>query len=108
MFPSETQDMKDYIKPIIARKPHMVVLHTGTNDLKINQITSNIANEIINLTKNIKISGTEASIILDTSWRSTIRVRKKINKELQENCAAEKFVVILHKNINSKLDLFSQ
>ena len=29
-----TQDMKDYIKPKIARKPDIVILHTGINDLK--------------------------------------------------------------------------
>ena len=32
--------------------------------------------------------------------------RIKVNKELQENCTAEKFALIFHKNINSKLDLF--
>ena len=31
---------------------------------------------------------------------------KKINKELQEKCTAENFAFILHKNINSKFDLF--
>ena len=30
----------------------------------------------------------------------------KVNKELQENCAAENFPLIFHKNINSKSDLF--
>ena len=62
--------MKDYIKPTISRKPDMVFLHTGTNDLKSNQNLSDIANEIISLVKNIKISGTEVEV--DTSWRSTI------------------------------------
>ena len=32
--------------------------------------------------------------------------RIKVNKELQENCTAERFALIFHKNINSKLDLF--
>ena len=59
-FPgATTQDMKDYIKPTIARKPDMVILHTGTNDLKSNQNPLDIANKIINLVKNIKSSGTE-------------------------------------------------
>ena len=31
---------------------------------------------------------------------------KKVNKELQEKCTAENFAFILHKSINSKLDLF--
>ena len=59
-FPGPTtQDMKDYIKPTIARNQDMVILHTGTNDLKSKQNPSDIANEIINLAK---ISGTEVSI----------------------------------------------
>ena len=31
---------------------------------------------------------------------------KKVNKDLQEKCTTENFAFILHKNINSKLDLF--
>ena len=34
------------------------------------------------------------------------RKRKKVNKELQEKSTADNFAFILHKNINSKLDLF--
>ena len=38
-FPgATTQDVKDYIKPTIARKPDMVILHTGTNNLKVTKI----------------------------------------------------------------------
>ena len=40
----------------------MVILHTGTNDLKSNQNPSDIANEIVNLAKNIKNSRTEVSV----------------------------------------------
>ena len=40
----------------------MVILHTGTNDLKSDQNPSDIATEIINLAKNIKISRTAVSI----------------------------------------------
>ena len=31
---------------------------------------------------------------------------KKVKKDLQEKCTAENLVFVLHKNINSKLDLF--
>ena len=82
-----TQDMKDYIKPTIARNPDMVVLHTGTNDLKSNQYPSDIANGIINLAKNVKISGTEVPISsLITRGDRLSQKRKKVNKELQERC----------------------
>ena len=99
--------MKDYIKPTISRKPDMVILHTGTNDLKSNQNPSDIANEIVNLAKNIKNSGTEVSISAFIPRGDRLSEKgKKVNKELQEKCTAENFAFILHKNINSKLDLF--
>ena len=107
-FPgATTQDMKDYIKPTISGKPDMVILHTGTNDLKSNQNPSDITNEIVNLAKNIKNSGTEVSIssLIPRGDRLSEK-GKKVNKELQEKCTAENFAFILHKNINSKLDLF--
>ena len=99
--------MKDYIKSTIARKPDMVILHTGTNDLKSNQNPSDIANEIINLVKNIKISETEVSIssLIPRGDRLSEK-GKKVNKEFEEKCTAENFAFIVHKNINSKLDLF--
>ena len=107
-FPgATTQDMKDYIKPTISRKPDMVILHTGTNDLKRNQNPSDIANEIVSLAKNIKNSGTEVSISALIPREDRLSEKgKKVNKELQEKCTAENFAFILHKNINSKLDLF--
>ena len=107
-FPgATTQDMKDYIKPTISRKPDMVILHTGTNDLKSNQNPSDIANEIINLAENIKINGTEVSISFLIPRGDRLSEKgKKVNKELQEKCTAENFAFILHKNKNSKLHLF--
>ena len=107
-FPgATTQDMKDYIKPTISRKPDMVILHTGTNDLKSNQNPSDIANQIVNLAKNIKNSGTEVSISALIPRGDRLSEKgKKVNKELQEKCTAENFAFILHKKINSKLDLF--
>ena len=55
------------------------------NDLKSNQNPSDIANEIISLAKNIKISGTEVSIssLIPRGDRLSEK-GKKINKELEE------------------------
>ena len=82
-------------------------MHTGTNDLKSNQNPSDIANEIINLAKNIKISGTEVSIssLIPPGDRLS-ETGKKVNRELEEKYTAENFAFIVHKNMNSKLDLF--
>ena len=107
-FPgAATPDMKDYIKPTIARKSDMVILHTGTNHLKSNQNSSDIANEIISLANHIKISRTEVSIssLMPRGDRLSEK-GKKVKKELEEKCNAENFAFLVHKNINSKLDLF--
>ena len=46
----------------MARKPDMIVLHTGTNDLKNNKTPSDIATEIIQLAKSIKNNGIEVAV----------------------------------------------
>ena len=75
----------------------MVTLHTGTNDLKSNQNPSNIANEIINLAENIKISGTEVSISSLIPRGDRISEKgKKVNKELEEKYTAKNFAFIVH------------
>ena len=107
-FPgATTQDMKDYIKPTVARKPDQIILHTGTNDLKSSQSPTEIANDIINLAKSMKSNGTEVSIssLIPRGDRLSEK-GKKVNEVLQEKCTAENLAFILHKNINSKLDLF--
>ena len=86
----------------------MVIFHAGTNDLKSNQNSLDIANEIMNLVKNIKISGTEVSISsLILRGDRLSEKGKKVNKELQEKSNAKNFAFIVHKNMNSKLDLFA-
>ena len=47
------KDMRDNIKPSKMRKPDMIVLHTGTNNLQNNKTPSDIASEIIQLAKSI-------------------------------------------------------
>ena len=55
----------------------MVILHTETNDLKSNQNPSDIANEIINLTKNVKCSRTEVSISFLKTRRDRLSEKEK-------------------------------
>ena len=100
--------MRDYIKPTMARKPDMIVLHTGTNDLKRNKTPSDIASEIIQLAKSIKTNGIEVAVSSVTLRGDKLAEKaKKVNINLQEKSTAENFAIIQHTNINSKLDLFS-
>ena len=54
-FPgATTKDIRGYIKTFMTQKPNMIVLHTGTNDLKNHKTPSNTASEIMKLAKSIK------------------------------------------------------
>ena len=90
----EISGLRFPIQGPLPRKLGMVILYTGTNNLKSNQNLSNIANGIISLAKNIKSSGTKASI--------SLRERKKIPRNVPQSDVA----FISHKNINRRLDLF--
>ena len=52
-FPgSKVDDMKDYIKPSIKCKPNNLILHVGTNNLKLNELIV-IAEEIVKMCETI-------------------------------------------------------
>ena len=56
---STTVDMLDYIKPTVRRKPDVLVIHTGTNDL-INGV--NTMKEVRQLVKCVKELGKEEEV----------------------------------------------
>ena len=81
-FPGATlKEMRDYIKPSMARRPDMIVLHTGTNDLKNNKTVSDIASEIIKLAKTNGIEVAVSSLIPRGDKLS--EKAKKVNIHLQ-------------------------
>ena len=125
----KTKDMRDYIKPSMARKHkireitsnhpwhentrherlHQTIhgtkpyFHTGTNDLKTVKL-SDIASEIIQLAKSIKTKGIEVafSSLIPRGDKPSEKA-EKVNIHLQEKSAAEKFAIIQHTNINTKV-----
>ena len=47
--------MKDYIKPLIRKKPYTIILHIGTNDIKDHTKSAEVvAAEILNLGFQVK------------------------------------------------------
>ena len=94
--------MGDCIKPSMARKPDMIVLHTGTSNLKNNKAPSDIASEIMQLANAIKVA---VSSLIPCGEKLSEKA-KKVNIDLQEKSTAENFAIIQHTNINRKLDLF--
>ena len=61
---SLTEDMLDYIKPVVKKKPDTVIIHTDTNDLT-NCVKT--MNKIKKLVQYIRQNGKDKSILIDFS-----------------------------------------
>lgn len=102
-----TRDMYSYAQPSIERKPNLILLHTGTNDLssKINgkeKTEVQIAEEIIDLAKSISDKGIEVVISgLITRGDRYESKRKRVNFVLQDLCSENDFAFLEHNNIHA-------
>ena len=103
--------MYSYAQTSIERKPNLILLHTGTNDLssKINgkeKTEGQIAEEIIDLAKSISDKGIEVVIsgLITRSDRYESK-RKRVNFVLQDLCSENDFAFLEHKNIHANQHL---
>ena len=83
-----SQDIKDYIKPIIRRKPDLIIIHAGTNDLTKGCNTVEETNEIIEAARTDSRS-TAIVISALTTRRGSIGMPKKVknlNRKLKNAC----------------------
>ena len=46
---TDTEDMSDFIKPLISRKPNEIIIHCGTNDLCSIKTNEEIVDNILKL-----------------------------------------------------------
>ena len=96
-------DVVDFAKPVIKRKPKKIILHVGTNNLKMDQ-RKKIKNKVAGLADSIKaehlsIDVTVSSIIFrsdDQSLNSTI---DEVNRRLSSFCQSKNWVFINNSNI---------
>ena len=98
-----TQDMADYIKPIIRKKPNKLVLHVGTNNLKNCENPTTCAKDIIQLGKSINRSIPETKIIISgliTRADEEILASKvnEVNAMLKQSCLEKNWAFIEHDN----------
>ena len=100
------KDMKCYTQPTIERKPNLIILHAGTNDLSLklnNEQKSElqIANEIIELANSIKENGIEVVIsgLLPRGDRFETN-RQRVNCILADLCTESNYAFLEHANID--------
>ena len=99
-----SQDIKDHIKPIIRRKPDLIIIHAGTNDLTKGCNTVEEMNEIIEAAKSDSPS-TEIVISSLTTRRDNIGMPKKVknlNRKLNDACDKHQIKMIDNSNLGAE------
>ena len=97
-FPgANTEDMWEYIKPTIKRKPDNVILHVGTNDLKKDVTVEEVAENIIKLATSSFLSGTKIAISGLVPRNDNLSERcDYLNDYLHKACAERNIAFINH------------
>ena len=104
-FPGATAtDMNDYIKPLVRKTPHKVILHVGTNDLKALSPTA-VADSIINLVNQIKkdspCTSVGVSALLVRADNRILNTKVvKVNDILKSYCIGNEIPFMGNANIN--------
>ena len=106
-FPGATvQDMNDYIKPVLQRKPDKIVLHVGTNNLRDDRpkdIKKKIAG-VVEVIKNNQPSTSISisSIIQRADDRSLKKTVEETNKAIRTYYSTNGLDFICNDNINDQ------
>ena len=97
-FPgATTEDMYEYVKPTMKKKPDNIILHVGTNDLSRNVAPEVIANDIINLATSLIHSNMNVSVSGLTPRNDDQGIRcDELNNHLYKGCAERNIAFINH------------
>ena len=99
-----SEDMKDYIKPIIKKKPDIMVMHIGTNDLtEENSKTIKNLEEILKLCEK-ESPQTEITLstpIIRTDINNSNKKIRDLNNSFKKFCNTHKIRLLDNSNIES-------
>ena len=99
-------DMVDFAKPVIKRKPKKIILHVGTNNLKMDQ-PKKIKNKVAGLVDSIEaehlsIDVAVSSIIFRSDDQSLNSKIDEVNRRLSSFCQSKNWVFIDNSKLTSK------
>ena len=98
-------DMTHYIKPSLAYKPDLFIIHGGSNDLRSEKTPNEIAEEIMNLVMNTKTPDNEIMVSGLVFRKDYLNAKgQEVNNILIDKCTTENIYFINNSNI-SELDL---
>ena len=100
-----TEDIVDFIKPVIRKRPDTVIIHAGTNDLTNGTNTMKQVHKIEKTIQEMEDSGKMGvgfSGIIERADRNFKDQIKKTNDKLNRYCEGYGFVYVDNDNINEK------
>ena len=100
-----TEDIVDFIKPVIRKKPDAVIIHAGTNDLTNGTNTVKQVRKITKTIREIEDSGQIGigfSGIIQRADKNFKDQIKETNEEVKRYCEGNGFVYVDNNNINEK------
>ena len=94
-----TDDIIDYVRPTARKKPDMIIIHTGTNDIQNKVNTLQKVRKVITTIKEIDIQIAFSSVIHrdDQDFEEEI---KEINRKLENLCKGKGIKFINNTNID--------
>ena len=104
---SKTEDMADYLKPLMRKTPDEIIVHVGTNDVKdVTKSAEVVAAGILNLGNQIKdkLPNTKvsfSSLIVRKDKTSVLNKINNINVILKRVCDQNNWTYVDHNNIDT-------
>ncbi|CAB4011493.1 Transposon Ty3-G Gag-Pol poly [Paramuricea clavata] len=68
---SKVNDMQDYLKPLLRRNPHQIILHVGTNDIKSEKSPDQLVEGIVKLVSQVREKSAHIKVAI-----SALTIRK--------------------------------
>ena len=98
-----TADMLDFVKPVIRRKPDLVLFHSGTNDLTDELNTMKKVKKLVKVVRELDSEQTIqlgfSSIIVREDQNYSTEI-KEVNDKLKRYCVSKNFLFVDNGNLN--------
>ena len=96
------EDMVDYAKPTVRRKPDLIILHAGSNDLRSEKTSDNISSDIMRLALQLKTDINDVMVSSITSRADSYNAKgAEVNSKLKIECERYNLMFIDHSNISA-------
>ncbi|CAB4007575.1 Furin [Paramuricea clavata] len=102
---SKVNDMQDYLKPLLRRNPHQIILHVGTNDIKSEKSPDQLVEGIVKLVSQVRKKSAHIKVAISalTIRKDGHLIQTKVNQTnnlLNSFCSDNNVDFLNHTNID--------